>query len=143
MKKGSNRGANSGSNVALRAAASTFSSRTIWNPTTADASQTVPANPAAPALHRSKNPLSRSVSSRLSPIIAVYGNWVENGRSPPLLAASCSGLHSSAGWLALIGLNRLTLAGIIGAVWLTLGDFRRTIGATGLQSSALAHTRWD
>jgi len=55
----------------------------------------------------------------------------------------CSGLHLSAVGRDLIGLNRLTLAGIIGCVWLTLGDFGRTIGATGLHLSAPAHARWD
>ncbi len=56
---------------------------------------------------------------------------------------TCSGLHLSAVGRDLIGLNRLTLAGIIGCVWLTFGDPRRTIGATGLHLSALAHACWD
>ncbi len=55
----------------------------------------------------------------------------------------CSGLHSSAGWLALIGLIRLTLGGIIGFAWLTLCDPWLMLDATGLHSSALAHTRRD
>ena len=55
----------------------------------------------------------------------------------------CSGLQSSAGWLALIGLNRLTLGGIIGSIWLALRDFGRRLSGTGLQSSAPAHARWD
>ncbi len=40
--------------------------------------------------------------------------------------SSCSGLHSSAGWLALMGLNRLTLAGIIGCIWFALRGFLAT-----------------
>ena len=55
----------------------------------------------------------------------------------------CSGLHSSAVGRDLIGLNRLTLGGIIGCVWLTLGNFGRTIGATDLHSSASAHALWN
>ena len=34
-----------------------------------------------------------------------------------------SGFHSSAAGRALLGLTWLTLAGIIGAVWLTFGEF--------------------
>jgi len=60
-----------------------------------------------------------------------------------LTAPSCSGLHLSAVGRDLIGLNRLTLAGIIGCVWLTLGDPGRTIGATGMPLSAPAHACWD
>ena len=62
--------------------------------------------------------------------------------------ATCSGLHLSAVGRDLIDLNRLTLAGTIGCVWLTLGDPERTIGdpertigATGLHLSALVHAR--
>ncbi len=40
-----------------------------------------------------------------------------------LASDTCCGLHLSAVGRDLIGLNRLTLAGIIGCVWLTLGDF--------------------
>jgi len=55
----------------------------------------------------------------------------------------CSGLHSSAVGRALVSLNRLTLAGIIGRSWLTLHDFGRRLAGTDLQSSAPAHARWD
>ena len=40
-------------------------------------------------------------------------------------------MHLSAGWLAFIDLNRLTLAGIIGAVWLTLRGFLATLDTAG------------
>ena len=39
---------------------------------------------------------------------------------------TCSGLHSSAGWLALIGLTWLTLAETIAGTWLTLCGFLAT-----------------
>ena len=58
-------------------------------------------------------------------------------------ATRCSGLQSSGAGRALIGLSGLTLAGIIGIVWLTLRDFGRTLFAMGLHSSAPAHARWD
>ena len=57
--------------------------------------------------------------------------------------ANCSGLHSSAGWLALITLNWLTLAEIIVGIWLTLCEPRLMLHATGLHLSALAHASWD
>ena len=57
--------------------------------------------------------------------------------------ARCSGLHLYADWLALIVLNQLTIAGILGCAWLTLHDFGCRLGRTGLQSSAPAHARWD
>lgn len=60
-----------------------------------------------------------------------------------LLQDSCSGLHSSAAGRALMGLIWLMLGRIIGVVWLTLHDPRRTLSATGLRSPAPAHARWD
>ncbi len=60
---------------------------------------------------------------------------------PSLRKRTCSGLHSSAVGRALIGLIRLTLAGIIGGVWLTLGDRGRGLRDTDLHSSAPAHAR--
>ena len=56
-------------------------------------------------------------------VVAVLG--------PPAERSKCSGLHSSAEWLALIGLIRLTLAGIIGRVWLTLCGFLATLDTAG------------
>jgi len=47
--------------------------------------------------------------------------------------AKCSGLHLSAVGRDLIGLNRLTLAGIIGCVWLTLGGLLATLDDSGLE----------
>ncbi len=51
----------------------------------------------------------------------------------------CSGLHSSAVGRALIGLIRLTLAGIIGDLWLTLRDRGCGLRDMDLHSSAPAH----
>ncbi len=45
------------------------------------------------------------------------------GHGYGLSCPSCSGLHLSAVGRDLIGLNWLTLAGIIRCVWLTLGGF--------------------
>ena len=61
----------------------------------------------------------------------------------PKSRPKCSGLHSSAGWLALITLNWLTLAGIIVGIWLTLCHPRLMLCETGLHLSALAHASWD
>lgn len=45
---------------------------------------------------------------------------------------TCSGLQSSSVGRALIGLDRLTLAGIIGCAWLTLGGLLATCDVSGL-----------
>ena len=42
-----------------------------------------------------------------------------------------------------MGLNWLTLAEIIGCVWLTLREPRLRLSATGLHSSTPAHGKWD
>ena len=90
--------------------------------------------------------------------IVAHGSFVGVTIFPPFLPKSsafsvddyvvpatltCSGLHSSAGWLALIGLTWLTFGEIIGGVWLTLHDRRLGLCATGLHSPVLAHAVWD